>query len=259
MFEPLSNFLKWKPPQVKEIISHGILPAGGRLVLAGKEQEFKTMLSTYAGFCISLGLPLFGFKTTQTKVCMLQAELPKAIFQDRISQLVQFHNTDLSVADIHFASELELKLNKPAGIAQLTADIQQIKPGLLIIDPLYKVISADISDWQEMLKFIDNIDYIARRFNCAIWIAHHRRKTQVSGDEIIDLGTDELIGSSALKDWADTILRVSLQSEDKLTVEFSKVRNARYLLSPVELKFNRSNLSFSLSLPDISASELKDI
>jgi len=168
------------------------------------------MLSTYAGFCVSLGLPLLGFKTAQTRVCLIQAELTKAMFQERVNQLVQFHNADLSQADIHFATATELKLNKPAGIAQLTSAVEQLQPGLLIIDPLYKVLSADVSDWQQVTKLTDNLDYITRQFNCAIWLVHHRRKSQIVGEDIMDLGTDELIGSSALKDWADTILRLSL-------------------------------------------------
>lgn len=245
MFETLDELLKWQPPLQQEIISNGILPAGGKLILAGKEETFKTMLSTYAGFCISLGLPFLGFQTTKVRVGVFQAELTKAMFRERVFQLVKCHNADLSKADIYFATSFDIKLNKPIGISQIATAVKNLGLGLLIIDPVYKVLAADISDWLEMSKLTDGLDLIARSYNCAIWLVHHRRKYMLGAGGVIDLGSDELIGSSALKDWADTICRLERQ-QDILTMDFTKVRNARVALEPIRIKFNRHDLSFSV-------------
>lgn len=257
MFETLKELLAWIPPKHKEIISSGILPVGAKLVLAGEEESFKTMLSTYAGFCISMGLPLLGFKTTKMRVGMLQSELPKHMFRDRIAQLVKEHNHPLAAADIHFATALDIKLNKPAGFTQLAAAVKNLGLGLLILDPLYKVLSGDVSDWQEMVRLTDNLDYLCRQFNCGIWLVHHRRKFLLSSGGIMDLGGDELIGSSALKDWADTILRLDKLEGDERILRFSKARNAKDILHPMKIKFNRRDLSFNIVAPDITAKELK--
>lgn len=259
VFESLQDLLKWKPPKITEIISSGILPAGGKLVLAGQEGVFKTMFSTYAAFCISRGLPLVGFKTIQTRVAMLQSELPKAMFQSRLVQFVNQHNPDFGSADIQFATALDIKLNKPTGIAQLVNAIKQLDIGLLILDPLYKVLSGNVSDWAEMQRLTDNLDYISRTYNCSIWLVHHKRKLQLIDGQIIDLGTDELIGSSILKDWADSILRLEhLPVQDELMLSFPKTRNARTILDPVRLKFDRQSLGFTWADTDIAAKDLKE-
>ena len=255
MFESLKDLLAWQPPQVREIISAGILPVGAKLVLAGEEESYKTMLSTYAGFCIALGLPLLGFKTAQTRVGMLQAELTKSMFRSRIEQLITQHNHPLKGADIFFATALDIKLNKPAGFSQLAAAVRELKLGLLILDPLYKVLQGDVSDWQEMDRLTTNLDFLCRQYGCSIWLVHHRRKRQLTGGEILDLGGDELIGSSNLKDWADSILRLDKLEGDKRLLRFSKCRNARDLLQPIEIRFDRRDLSFSIA--ELTAKELK--
>jgi len=216
------------------------------------------MLSTYAGFYIAMGLPLLGFRTTQVRVGMLQSELTKAMFRSRIEQLITCHNHPLDKADIYFATALDIKLNKPAGFAQLAAAVKELKLGLLILDPLYKVLQGDVSDWQEMDRLTTNLDFICRQYDCSIWLVHHRRKLQLVGGSIVDLGGDELIGSSNLKDWADTILRLDKLEDDKRLLRFSKCRNARDIIKPIELKFNRQDLSFSVTSIDISAKELKE-
>ena len=246
MFESLKQLLSWHPPEQPEIIGSGILPAGGKLVLAGVEESYKTMFSTYAGFCIALGLPLLGIPTTKTRVGILQSELTKYMFKLRIEQLVTHHNHPLGAADIYFATHLDISLNRPAGLAQLATAVRELKLGLLIIDPLYKVLSADVSDWLEMSKLTGNLDMVARTYNCSIWLVHHRRKLLMVDNELLDLGTDELVGSSELKDWSDSILRLDKLPGDERMLVFSKARNAKVLLQPIKIRFNRRDLSFSV-------------
>jgi RecA-family ATPase len=192
---------------------------------------------------------------------MLQAELPKAMFRERIEQLVNLSKNGLKKSDIQFATVLDMKLNKQAGAAVLTSAVKQLQLNLLIIDPLYKVLSGNVSDWDEMSKLCDNLDNICRTLNCSIWLVHHRRKSQLQDGHVVDLGTDELIGSSQLKDWMDTCLRLDWynKSADLLKLTFSKCRNSRTRLHPTIVRFNRQDLTFSaVEDIDISADQLKD-
>lgn len=245
MFESIEELSKWQPPQHKEIIHSGILPAKGKLVLAGEESVFKTMLSICAGFRIARGELLFGFRTSKVRVGMIQSELTKYMFRERIMQHID-GNAAEATADIRFATELDIKLNKPVGIGQLAAATKKYSIELLIIDPLYKVLSGDVSSWLDMNKLLDNLDALCWQFGCTIWLVHHRRKHLIRDGEIVDYGSDELIGSSALKDWADTIVRVERLTGDDIQLLFPKVRNAKDIIQPVHLRFNRKDISFSV-------------
>lgn len=259
MFEDLVKFLKWRPPEIPHIIQGGILPTQGKLVLAGEEETFKTMFAIYAGCTIACGNPLLGFKTSKCRVGMLQSELPKAMLHERLVQFMSHApNAGFLAADIHFATELDIKLNRPNGLAQLVIDIKQFEPQLLILDPLYKILGADISNWDEMGKLCNNLDFIIHNYHCSIWLCHHIRKHHIMSDGIVDLGSDELVGSSILKNWADTIIRVTFidKQQDILKFEFLKVRNAHRRIRPIAVRFNRDTMDFELEGLDISAEEL---
>jgi len=249
MFTKLHDFLEWEPPAVQEIISNGILQRGGKMIIAGSESTFKTMFGIQIALCVSQGLPLLGFTTSKTSVAMIQCELPKYAFQHRLKKIVASGN-GYHTADIMIANEYDLKLNKPTCAAQLLHELKRIKPGLIIIDPLYLVLGADISNWGEMMKLIDNINSINYQLDSAVIIIHHRRKNLVISGQAVDFGTDEVIGASALKDWANTIIRISrTPTPDVMTIEFQKTTLAERILPPLTVKFNRSTLMFELVEP----------
>jgi len=242
ILEPLDDVVAWKPTEVPEIIAGGLLPFSGKLILAGAEGSFKTMLSLYSSFMISSGQPLFGIiKTAPVPVAMIQCELSKSFFQKRILKLLSANTPH---GKMYFATELFLKLDKPAGLAGIASEIKKEGIKLLIIDPLYKV-TTNLTDELHLRSFLDNLDNLCWNFHCATWIVHHTRKHHLAGAEIIDLGSEELFGISLLADWADTIIRVK-RDEDILHLDFPKVRNAEALMPPMDLKFNSRTLCFDV-------------
>ena len=245
MFQTLAELLAWTPPKEPEIIGSGVLPVKGKLVLAGEEGSFKTMFSLNAIFLISSGLSLLGLRTVPTRVGMLQVELSQASFQKRVRKFIENHKS-LSSQNPHFATEADIKLDKPTGIAKLAAEVQKLGIQLLIIDPLYKVFTGDVSNWGDMARLLDNLDKLCWRYNCAVWLVHHKRKLRIVDNAPADYGTDELVGSSALKDWADSIIRFTVKGQDDILVEFLKTRTSEDIIQAKLVHFNRATLGFEL-------------
>lgn len=260
MFESLSEVMNWKPPLLQSIIGGGILPVGCKLMLVGAEGTMKTMLTTHMSFCVASGEPWLGFETEKCKTGILQCELPKALYKERIEQAVNASTNGRRKTEIMFATDQEIKLSKPMGYGQLAADINKNALKLVAVDPVYKVVRNAL-DWVEVSQFMDNLDSIIRLYHCSIWLVHHRRKVQIADGKPIDLGTDEAIGLSLLKDWVDTMLRIlPVPSEpDNFILQFLKTRYAKVNIQPMKIHFNRKDLSFELASFEIAADELKDI
>lgn len=206
------------------------------------------MISMHTGFCIASGNQWFQFTTAPHKVLILQCEIPKFLFQDRVKKYAAGNNN--YPQNIYFITEPYIKLDRDYGYAALDRVLNQLMPDVLIIDPLYKVLSGHITDSYDVNKLLDNIDLAVSRYHCAVIIVTHTRKPQYTEEGLPLLhGSDEMLGSVYLSAWADSLLsiyKVGDEEEDKISIEFTDMRNTETILSPLHIKVNRDKLSFNL-------------
>lgn len=250
--DSLDQLLSWQPEAQESIIDGGILLPETRMMIFGQAKAWKSMLATHTAFCISSGLSWFGYNTTPATTLKYQAELPKAIDRNRVEKYVKGAN--LYPKNIFFKTPQErIKLDTTWGIASLNKDIEEVKSRspnqriVLIIDPMYKLMAGHISDEYDVKKVQDNLDELKDKHGLSIIIAHHSRllRTDASG-KVVDLGAEEVMGSSYWNNWCDTMIRVKLLNpyggSDTVEVSFELVRNAEAFLPKFQVKWNRSNL-----------------
>jgi len=239
----LKSLLNWEPPKVEAIISDGILLPGTRLVVFGLWKSWKSMFIQHVAFCIATGRPLLGFHTSRSSVLLVQLEIPKAAFRARIQKYTGAH--DLYPDNIHFACQHYLKLDRDSGKATLDRVIGGIKPDVVIIDPVYKILSGNISDSYDMMKLLDNFDDLMDRHNFSLILVTHTRKPKVDEEgDPIDRGLEEIMGSSYLPNWVDGALGIKVMGLDLVQVSFPALRHAEKPLDPVMVKINRQSLGF---------------
>lgn len=245
MFQSLKELLAWKPPERKDIISNGIFPVGSKLVLAGEEESFKTMLTIDTAFKLCQGLDWYGYNTTPQTVAILHSELPRAEWRNRVRTYALMHQQFPD--NFYSVTEYEIYLDKPVGISTLANWLKEIKATVLMIDPLYLVYSGNISDQQDMTHFVTNMNRILWQFKISIWIVHHEGKPLFWEGARLDRGTSALLGSSILKNWANTIISLDANKDkDNVTLSFAKAGLAEQRLADIKLHFNREKLDFGM-------------
>lgn len=249
----MSEFLAWRPPKLREIISNGILHPQGRLVIHGSFKTWKSMLAMHTGFCISTGTPWFGFTTEKEEVLIVQVEVSEISYHQRCIKY-NFHNfpKDADTSHLWVASENFMKFDKPYGMADLDRDIAKCGAKVIIIDPLYKVISGDLNNGKEVMALLDNFDLLIDKYKCSFIIIHHERKMHLDKESGFTSsgGAEEMTGSQYISNWADTVIGISRLSEDeanpvKLKVRFNAMRHAEKFPSPMFLTVNRDDLIFT--------------
>jgi len=200
------------------------------------------MLITHTAFAIATGQPWFGYKTTQSSIYILQTEIPKALYQRRTRKYIEGNKQYPD--NIYFRTEHYIKLDKAYGGADIEKELQETHPQVLIIDPLYSVMSGKIVDEYDIRKLLDWANQIIDKYKVAIVIVHHDRKPMVVGGAIYS-SADDMFGSSILQDWCDTSIRTTSTNKDgEVILSFEKVRHAEEEIKSMKIQVVRSNLTF---------------
>ncbi|MBU2249155.1 MAG: AAA family ATPase [Gammaproteobacteria bacterium] len=248
----LKDLIDWQPPNIKPIISSGILHPGTKMFLFGNYKSWKSMLSIHTGFCIALGRLWLGHATTQRRVLIVQLEIPQALYRNRIIDYCKGNNCYPD--NIYFASEPYLKLDRDYGVARLDTVLSTLKPEVLILDPLYKLLSGDISNSYAVEVYQSNMDRLLHKHNLTlINVSHTRQQLITPAGLLIDMGADEIMGSSFWPNWIDSAIRVRKDAEDQqsisLTLCYEAMRNALDILHPIKVLVDRRRLTWRV-LPE---------
>jgi len=241
--ETLQELLAWQPPKITYIIDKGILVPQTKLIIFGRWQTWKSMIAMHTGFCLATGRPWFGYNTVQTTNYSLQIEIPKPEYQKRVAKYC--YGNGISSDNIFFRTEYYIKLDQGYGLDDLTKEIEEAKPQVVIIDPIFKIVSGRLTDEYDMRKFMDRMDALMGTYKFALILIHHDRKPQIVGGEIYQSASD-IFGTSVFIDWCDTAIRTMEGGVDgEVIMQFEKVRHAEEeQIKPMTIRIDRRNLTF---------------
>jgi len=237
-FESLQTLLAYQPPPVTQYIGSDILLEETKMCLFGPPKAFKSLAAQQLGFCIAAGIPWLGFKTTQSKVCYLQAEVSIPMFRDRVYKMA--HNVGTPNGAYVFQTDRGFRLDAPSHVKKLRIDLEKERPKVLILDPWYKMLS--LQDNQSYDRTQDVMDSLIDEFKLSIVMIHHDTVPA------LDVGTGKTVsffhprGPRTVEGWFDSIVMIEgdiLTDERKLIFE---LRHGQELLKPVKLVLDRSKL-----------------
>ena len=251
----LENFLSEHIPIQPHIIGSGLLYEGTRLILYGKYKSLKSMAVMDLGFSLVTGQDWIGFDVPieGKSVLYLQLEIPYKLLQRRVQKAWEFSSKHfLQLQPLHFWTQHFLKLDQPAGFESLRRQLSVVKPDVLIVDPLYKVVSGNILAPVDSQHVIDAFDRLIEEFGISIVIVSHTRKATL---DMAEWGSDDMIGASFYSNWADSIIKVERRGGDRLQIKFDVVRHAEEELEPIEVDFNRDTLMLSVVQPNLTVVE----
>lgn len=241
----LTELLAWKPPSIPMIIGEGILYSETKMLIYGEYGTWKSMTAMHLAFCMCDGTQWLTHFTTPSKVLIIQTEIPKALYRERIIKYITHHKVE-NVLGIHFVTDLGLRLDSGFGVSAMEEVLKKVEPRVCIIDPVYKSMGGDISNSVDVQHTIDNIDLLMSRYKCACILIAHENKglVDLSTGTKINRGANKIMGSSYWQNWADSIACLSSVGPDKIQISWEKYRNAQDIINNEEVHIDRRTLGF---------------
>lgn len=222
-----------------------ILSRGDRLVIAGEQKTGKSVLLGQLMRGLVLGTEFLGFPIPQPrKVLYVQAELRESSLKKRykaahemlVRKGVQLPPDRLMVWSTngplyltgYTRHEKQHGEKVSHGLEKLYQEIDEVKPDVVVLDPLASFHDIDESKASEVKLLFDELDRIKERVNAdlggvALVIAHHFRKTSGMDKQYDVPLINQVRGSSALAGWADSILCIGVHEgvADSKFIEFT--------------------------------------
>lgn len=262
----LDEFLKWEPPQLEPILSKGLMYRGSKVILYGRYKSLKSMLALRFCFALSKGEQWLGFQTPKQglSVLYLQLEVANALLHRRVQKMYEANNRqdDDNRADRETIREIPnqrtsdsklwiwtehyIKLDNQFGFEYLEKQIQDIRPDVLVIDPIYRTMTGEMGAMGVVQNYIDQLEKLMGKYNLSLFLVSHTRKAD-RGVANYEYNSDDMIGSSFWQNWADTLIRVDRSSKEKdvVNVNFEIVRHAEEDINGRSFRFSSDSLDFS--------------
>ena len=252
----ITQLRAWRPPyRPNPIIEDGILLPETTMMLFAAAGSWKTMTSTHLACCIATGTSWFGFQTLPATVLSIQVEMPKLLMKDRTMKYID-GPAQVKTSNLWFQTPSDdVLIDTTFGALALEKSIEEVLkrrvddklPLVLMLDPLYLLMAGHISDEYDAKKFQRNLNAFRRKYHITTIIIHHSRLSKADNEgKIIDLGAEELMGSSYWNNWFDTIMRLKVQNpfsgSDVIKYDFSKTRNAQAFLPSFVVQWDRHTL-----------------
>lgn len=243
----IDQFLSQQYPD-NSIIANGLLVRQGRLIVGGDKGSGKTTLITQLGLELAAGEPFVANYETVApqKVLLIQEEIGPRSYQDRLRKSITRFPL-LNPQNFHLLTTLSLRVDEILGQKEIEEALGQVQPNVLILDPLYKLHSADENSEKEMKQITDYFDYLLVRYNIAIAITHHLRKLQYWQGKPVPPSIADFRGANVIAGWADSRLLL-FKGPDYHTLSFD-LRNAAEEEHSVTMDFDRNVCLFEIIQP----------
>lgn len=200
--------------------SHGIV--------AGQPKTFKTTFCMDLAFSVATGSRFLNkFEVGQQgPVLFIQNENTDWIMRERFQMIahqrpepwgskVSLRGDRISARfgnypdNIYFINQQGVTIDRDA--ARIEEAIQQVKPVLIILDPLYLMFTGDINSAQELQPMLAWALDIKHRYRAAVILVHHYGKGQGSGGQ-------RMLGSTTLHGWIESAWYLKKEG-DRVTLE----------------------------------------
>jgi len=144
----------------------------------------------------------------------LTSSSPGERARDRVEGICRHRNLDLETLDLLFIDTTVLRLDRADDLGRLVATIEQVRPRLLLLDPLVRLHSKDENHAGEISSLLGDLRDLQREYQVAILLVHHARKNARGGNG------QALRGSGDLWAWGDSNAYLSRRRGDLiLTLE----------------------------------------
>lgn len=168
--------------------------------VAGAPKSFKSWFALDMAVSVASGTACLGhFEVCDIGPTLVYlAEDHLAAVRHRVEVLCDHRSLDMERLDLHVIAAPSLRLDLPADLQRLDQALQQLRPRLLVLDPLVRLHRCDENSSAEVSALLGALRELNRRHDVAIVVVHHMSKKPRA-----HLGQG-LRGSGDLHAWTDS-------------------------------------------------------
>ncbi len=149
-------------------------------LIGGAPKCCKTWLGLDMAVSVATGTKALGHFETKApgKALVFLAEDALPQVRSRIEALCRHRNKDIWLLDLYVITAPVLRLDLAADQQRLAQAVDQLRPRLLLLDPLVRLHRLDENSAAEISGLLGYIRDLQRRFDVAIVLVHHASKKQ---------------------------------------------------------------------------------
>lgn len=212
--ERLADLLARELPPNPAYIEPKVLTKGGTLLLGGAPKVGKSFIALDFARTLTTGGNLFLSPTIYApepvKVLLIEQEVGMEGLQDRGRGVFKHEKIELYGDRMWYVSkEPDLLLDTSVGKKLLYDLVAEVRPNVLILDPLGQMHTADENDAAAMAKLFNYLDALKKDFaedNLSIVMSHHFRKPPIEKKGWDPLDPNNYRGSGRFFGNPDTIM-----------------------------------------------------
>lgn len=243
--------------ETNSLIAEGILKNNSMFVLGGPPKAYKSFLTLTAAADLAIGAsslylahrtnhgrqqPAFEI-TKACRVLVMEQEVGEDDLEERLKPLYESlppEHQEMMLNNL-FTHSLDhtLNLDKKDGYAAICDIISQVKPDVLMMDPLIEFHTSNENDTQAMSYVMKNLSLIRQSFDpLAIWLSHHEGKETMMKRE----GADRLRGNSVIYGKGDTFLMIHVANRNAMVVNCEFTLRRGRPIRPFSVKVDETSL-----------------
>ena len=173
-FQNISSVWGKRPTLAPELIP-GILRKGRKMMIVGASKTGKSMLLSELAIAIAEGKEWLGRQCARGKVLYVNLEIPEDTFWNRLLDI--YEKSEIKASDNLTVWNLRgyaMQMDKLT--PRLVNRAKKLKPDVVIIDPIYKVITGDENSAEQMAKFCNEFDKLCTQLGASTIYVHHHSK-----------------------------------------------------------------------------------
>lgn len=217
-------------------------------MLFGKEGSYKTMLGLRLATCVAEGKEWLGFNTPErgANVLYINAEVPADMIHARVRQI----NSSVELrGKLYIWNRYDFRIDQDVWFEKLAEVIDRYKINLIVLDPLYKIVSGDMVEPVVVENFQRVVDKLVNTHHVAVFTVSHARKGNKDDPA---MANDDMYGRGRWLWWADTVIRVEKEEEEnEIRVSFGKHRYSKSSIKPVRFRLEAEELNFVQSIVNL--------
>lgn len=204
--ELFTTFVGTNPQQRDELI-YGILRKGFKMLIAGPSKARKSFLLMELAIALAAGAMWLGFKCRKSRVLYVNLEIDRIGCIIRLQNIFDSLGVETKPENTDYLGIWNLRGKAKPLDDLLPALITRLKRGnydVVIIDPIYKIITGDENNATDMSYFTNQFDRICDETGCAVVYCHHHSKGKQGSKNMMDRSS----GSGVFGRDPDTIMDI---------------------------------------------------
>jgi len=206
-------------------------------ILGGPPKATKSWFGLDMAVSIASNTPLLGHFNVHNPgpslVYLAEDALPQV--RSRIAGICQHRALDINSLDLHVITAPAVRLDQHTDQKRLSLTVEQLRPKLLLLDPLIRLHRADENSSADISALLGFLRELQRSYDVAIVVVHHMRKAIRS-----HLG-QALRGSGDLHAWTDHAVYLTRTGPGHRRIRLTLEHRAAPTIEPLELQLASSS------------------